>query len=205
MEAGGGGLSILYHEGAPLTLTASTFSGNSTDGHAGAIFIGSDFPVSIENCTFASNTTAGNGAALFVGTAHVDVTSSTFAHHTADYGPAIFCGEACSMTIRNSVFAWNAADHPYDAMACSKTVDGDHNVQWPATRLGGGEDNPCVEGIAFADPLLGDLADNGGPTRTMLPQAGSPALGAGEDCPALDQRGVPRSEPCDAGAVELPH
>jgi len=71
------------------------------------------------------------------------------------------------------------------------------------------------------DPLLGPLADNGGPTatRTLLP--GSPAIDAGESaCPGpdgvvlVDQRGpgFPRPLPgapgapgrCDLGAVEVP-
>ncbi len=56
------------------------------------------------------------------------------------------------------------------------------------------------------DPLLGPLADNGGPTRTRAPGPGSPALGAVLDasCRNPDQRGVARSVPCDAGAFEVP-
>lgn len=59
-----------------------------------------------------------------------------------------------------------------------------------------------------ADPLLGPLADNGGPTRTHLPQAGSPAIDAGDPAfsgLATDQRGRARiSGPrIDIGAVEV--
>jgi cysteine-rich repeat protein len=61
------------------------------------------------------------------------------------------------------------------------------------------------------DPLLGPLADNGGPTRTRRP--GSPAIEAGNPappgsgngaCEATDQRGVvrPIGSRCDIGAVE---
>ena len=57
-----------------------------------------------------------------------------------------------------------------------------------------------------ADPLLGDLLDNGGPTRTMLPLVGSPAIDNGVPgaCPAVDQRGLPRlvGGTCDVGAAE---
>jgi hypothetical protein len=58
------------------------------------------------------------------------------------------------------------------------------------------------------DPLLGLLADNGGPTRTMALLAGSPALNAGDPdttgLPATDQRGLPRvvSGRIDIGAFE---
>jgi hypothetical protein len=64
-----------------------------------------------------------------------------------------------------------------------------------------------------ADLGLGPLTDNGGPTLTHLPQAGSPALdfvALGCPPPATDQRGAPRpfdgnqtgGAQCDAGAVE---
>lgn len=58
---------------------------------------------------------------------------------------------------------------------------------------------------AQRDPLLGPLADNGGPTRTQALLAGSPAIDAGESCPNADQRGVarPQGGACDVGAFEL--
>jgi hypothetical protein len=62
-----------------------------------------------------------------------------------------------------------------------------------------------------ADPKLGPLQANGGPTQTMVPMPGSaaidqvPASAAG--CTPTDQRGVPRRQPagglCDVGAVEF--
>ncbi len=61
-------------------------------------------------------------------------------------------------------------------------------------------------------PLLGPLADNGGPTATHALLGGSPALDAatGERCPQLDQRSEPRpadgnedeTAACDIGAYE---
>src|SRR3954453_21692603 len=64
------------------------------------------------------------------------------------------------------------------------------------------------QGGAFADPQLGPLADNGGPTLTFAIPPTSPAAGAGPasgaDCPDTDQRGVarPQGSACDAGAYE---
>jgi len=53
--------------------------------------------------------------------------------------------------------------------------------------------------------MLAEPADNGGPTFTMLPGAGSAALGAGFNCEATDQRGEPRNTTsCDLSAVEVP-
>ena len=72
-----------------------------------------------------------------------------------------------------------------------------------------------------ADPMLGPLADNGGPTKTHLLLAGSPAIDAGDPAavagmnlvPLYDQRGKPYTRiwdgdgsggaRIDIGAVEL--
>ena len=57
-----------------------------------------------------------------------------------------------------------------------------------------------------ADPLLGPLQNNGGPTDTQALGAGSPAIDAGDPatCSATDQRGVarPQRARCDIGAFE---
>jgi hypothetical protein len=77
-----------------------------------------------------------------------------------------------------------------------------------------GSDSSCdftgPTNLADTDPMLGPLADNGGPTLTHLPAAASPAIdsvpaGAGPCVGAIkDQRGVERPEhiDCDRGAVE---
>ena len=55
-----------------------------------------------------------------------------------------------------------------------------------------------------ADPRLGPLADNGGPTRTRALLPDSPAVDAGTDAGLkTDQRGVARSTPPDIGAFEV--
>jgi hypothetical protein len=70
-------------------------------------------------------------------------------------------------------------------------------------------DASCGTG-ASADPQLGALGDNGGPTSTTLPSASSPLLDQvpSEACLAhvtTDQRGVtrPHGSACDIGAVEI--
>lgn len=63
--------------------------------------------------------------------------------------------------------------------------------------------------LTAADPQLGPLAANGGPTPTRAPADGSPAIDHGgtraTGCPAADQRGVsrPQGPACDIGAVEV--
>ncbi len=61
-------------------------------------------------------------------------------------------------------------------------------------------------GVITNNPQLGPLTNNGGPTLTMAPLPGSPALDAGDNAlaPATDQRGLPRiwNGKVDLGAVE---
>ena len=57
------------------------------------------------------------------------------------------------------------------------------------------------------NPLLGELASNGGPVQTIALQPGSTAINAAaaNACPATDARGVlrPAGGGCDIGAFEL--
>ena len=65
--------------------------------------------------------------------------------------------------------------------------------------------------IVGADPILGVLADNDGPTKTHAVLAGSPAIDMGTPkigkalllCTPFDQRGFPRNGRCDIGAYEF--
>ena len=77
------------------------------------------------------------------------------------------------------------------------------------------DDDSCGSSgfINVANALIGDLADNNGPTFTHLLLPGSPAIDAGNDtsCQHLDQRGAIRPADgngddlavCDIGALEL--
>jgi hypothetical protein len=58
--------------------------------------------------------------------------------------------------------------------------------------------------LVTVDPRLGPLQDNGGPTFTMAPLAGSPALNAGDPTQlgVADQRGVVRSGGVNIGAYQ---
>lgn len=63
-----------------------------------------------------------------------------------------------------------------------------------------------MPGDQFDTPLaLGELADHGGFTRTILPVDSAIDTGIAEECTATDQRDLPRpaGAGCDLGAVEL--
>jgi|GEM_PF-2332619 len=105
-------------------------------------------------------------------------------------------------TIRNTLLYKNQRGD------CAGTIsDGGHNLVFALPS--GGSSSCDVSHFVTADPVLGTLSFNGGPTETMRLGAGSaardqiPASGAG--CPATDQRGVrrPGGSKCDIGAYEV--
>jgi hypothetical protein len=95
-------------------------------------------------------------------------------------------------------------------------VSGGHNligvVDGFATGFGAASDQLGTSSDPL-DPLLGPLANNGGPTQTHALLAGSPAIDKGDNtgAPATDQRGVARPRDgdgngsllVDIGAFEL--
>ena len=96
-------------------------------------------------------------------------------------------------TVRSSIIASNTSGQ------CDNAVSpGRPDIYFP--------DATC--GPAGANPKLGPLQDNGGPTATMRPEAGSPALDAVlpglPNCTSSDQRGIARpfGAMCDFGAYE---
>jgi hypothetical protein len=201
--AGSGGL---YHAVVPLYLTNSTFSNNTAlQGHGAAIQMESSAGTEVyaSSCTFYNNQAQGNAGAIFASNSPLHVTNCTFARNKADYAPAIFKGQTGSVTLKNTIFFDNLTDNAYSAVACHESfTDGGTNIQWPATKNNGNADTPCVAGILFADPLLGDFGDNGGPTPTLALRAGSPAIDHASGCPDTDQTGASRVGACDSGAVE---
>jgi hypothetical protein len=116
---------------------------------------------------------------------------------TTQGGAAIF-QEGGSLTVINCTFTDNPAGTLDSATNCQKQHGGaGPNLQYPS---GGGAQ--CTGTVTVADPLLGVLQDNGGPTKTIAVASGSPAIGQGTNCPATDQRGHARAGACTLGAYE---
>lgn len=184
----------LYLEGLALTVTSSTISHNQAHFNGG-IWINA-CQVEMTNTTIAENTATGsNGGGIWLGNDPTGtIKNSTIAnnHSTADGQVAggIF---GTGLTLVNTIVANNTA--MYNPTCSDEHDSGGGNLQWPDSSL-------CTASPLTADPLLGDLADNGGSTPTMKPAAGSPAIGIATGCPPEDQTGKPRGEPCTAGAVE---
>ena len=203
-----GGLYVLTDTpGAmPLTLTNSAITRNTSGNGAAGLFL-YNVPVTVTNVTVAENVAihslAGGIAANGVsGT----LTNCTIANNHADaedsFGGGITGAE--NLQLDNTIVANNTAGNEWNPVNCTATAgSGANNLQHPAEMASGGADTECAPGITFTDPLLGPLADNGGPTETMALLPGSPAIGAGSNCPATDQRGEPRDSGCDLGAVRF--
>jgi hypothetical protein len=203
----GGGL---YLQNTTATLTASTVSNNAAR-FAGGLYLGPGTVVNFTNVSIAGNTaqsSLGGGMAIDDSVSGQIVNCTIAGNHAP--GPVAFgggiAGGGPGLVLRNSIVANNTAGNGFNPINCTRTLgSGGPNLQFPVVRAGGGSDDPgalCASGVTIASPGLGPLADNGGPTRTLLPPAGSPVLGQGTNCPATDQRGRPRPAACALGAAE---
>lgn len=175
------------------TVERSTFTSNQ-----GPSITASASGLTLVNSTLSGNTTA--GAAISATSGALIIASSTIANETASFLVYAFG----PVSLVNSALVG-------DIGGTSCVADGGGSI----TSLGGNldDDGSCAGGgpgdLPSQDPLLGPLADNGGPTLTHLPQPGSPLANAGRagSCPGDDQRGVARdvgaANGCDIGAVEF--
>jgi CSLREA domain-containing protein len=216
-------------------VTDSTLSGNSTDGseaYGGAI--ASVGALTVTNSTLTGNSISGansyGGAIVAFGA--LTVTNSTIVqnHAAAGIGGGIVhdLGSGTAVILRNSIVAQNtdkglAPDVNISPIAGLVTIQhsliGDKTgTSLTAAPVGSPDANGNLIGTSAAkiDPLLGALANNGGPTQTMALLAGSPALNAGSNALAVDpatsnplttdQRGVPfvriAGTTIDVGAYE---
>lgn len=185
--------------GGFLTLLRSTVTNNTGSNGDGIGVYGS---ASITDSTISGNgvlTSNGNGGGLQVGgTATVTLANSTFGDNIANAGGGggnIYVDSGGAVTAKNTLALYSDAN-------CVGTITSlGHNLDFTA---GSGT---CFTGPSdlHVDPLLGSLADNGGPTKTRALPAGSPAVDAGDTCSGVDQRGTirPQGSGCDIGAYEL--
>jgi len=204
------GGAVYLQNAKPLEILATTFTGNVAARGGGAGQLVSS-QLNLVNSTFNANVaSAGIGGALMLGT--MDSTGSirnaTFANNRSTGGSGMFAAAlsgSLNFPVYNTLFANNTTADAGSPMQCwFAPATGSANLQWPRNRVtGGAADTACVNGIAWADPKLGALAANGGPTPTLSPAADSPMRGAGRNCPATDQRGARRNTTaCTIGAVE---
>jgi hypothetical protein len=235
-DEGGG---IFYGGGGNVTMTDSTIANNSAINNGGGIY---NFggTVAMTDITIAQNS-AGDGGGIYNFGGALTTTDSTIVNNsaTAD-GGGILSASGGTVTITDATITGNtapgasgvgggidgAATIGATVLARNSATDAStNNCEAPLASVGYNlTDDTTGTACGFTkgtdqvdvDPNLGPLANNGGPTQTMLPAPGSPAIevipspttlngvpvcGAG----AFDQRGVPRPTPgprCSVGAVE---
>ncbi|HEX7640279.1 MAG TPA: hypothetical protein VF457_17930, partial [Burkholderiaceae bacterium] len=164
----------LYVQNAkPLVIEASTFAANSATGAGAAQLVGDR--LELTNTTFAGNlATEGLGGALVLSGSDPAgfIRNATFSGNQSSGGPGYFSAAifgTLDFPVHNTVFANDLSRDAGSPMQCGFVAgSGTGDVQWPRKRpVGGLDDNLCVTGIRFADPLLGALASHGGPTPTL--------------------------------------
>ncbi len=194
---GGGGAGLggaVFNDGGSVIVTNSTLADNSAIGGSGGASLLSGH---------AGTSGSGLGGAIFNRGGSITVLNSTLADNTANAGGALFVlgdgtsgNGAATVQVINTILAGTGASATdYQ----SATTSGGSVV------ASGGYDliqnNPASGGFPLSstliigqDPMLGTLAQNGGPTPTMALLPGSPALDTASDsaAPAADQRGGQR-------------
>ena len=195
----GGG--IYNNFDATLTITSSTISGNAANYGGG---IANLEVLSISSSTISNNTAESSGGGIDSAAAlsTFTLTSSTVTGNSAgdaDGGGGIDVGSVGTVT--NSIIANSPSGGDIGlGPAGEGGVYGDFNLVGDGLNVGG------FPGVITGDPLLGPLADNGGPTLTHALLPGSPAIDAGDDSvtETEDQRGLTRNvNGVDIGAFEV--
>jgi parallel beta-helix repeat protein len=210
----GAGLYITHS--SYVGLKSSTVSGNSIPmpsgpyykplGGAGVLVAGSK--INSENATIAYNYAFAGGGGIRLNDAY----SSSFA---SIYSSTIVGNSTCCYDGGNGILSIGATTKFTLTIVANNfnrggndDLAGSFDIYKSLVRDTGGATVSATNSHLGADPLLGKLGVNGGPTLTMLPAGGSPALDAAGTCSdgktLYDQRGVSRcvNGHVDMGAVE---
>ena len=175
-----------------VTLTGSIVAGNSSIQYGGGIYLHAGSVLAATNSTISGNFAASTGGGIFAMGSAVTLTNSTISGNAilAVGGAGIHTSPTAPAPIAvNSIIAGNT---------------GGFDISGAWNSPGAGSSGNLI-GV---DPGLSSPAsDNGGPTLTMLPLPGSPAIDAipCTNAPFTDQRGVtrPQNGNCDIGSVEV--
>jgi len=192
----GGGI---YSSGT-LTVNSTTISGNTAAGNGGGV--ATTGTSVFYDSTLSGNTATGNGGGID-NRGTLLIPQSTFYGNTAADGAGLENEASATLLLAQSTVSGNLA-----SSATGGTVTNQNAVQSAVTILNsivagntapGGDCVSCGTQVSFnlfdvaaATLKLGPLANNGGPTETLLPLASSPAIGSGSVSLATNS-GLPQS------------
>lgn len=191
-----------------LNLVGSTVTGNTAVSDGGGLFV-FGAGATLTNSTISNNLAgAGTGGGFSMqnssaGTTVVNVVNNTIAFNRSSANGGGITTISGSLTLKNTLIAGNISGTNADIQA-TFVSEGFNLVQTRGTSSG-----YVASDLANGTvPQLGSLGFNGGPTLTVLPATGSPAINAilSSSCASivLDQRGYPRpASQCDIGALEV--
>lgn len=179
----GGGVCL---RGGTLNINQSTVDNNKAlSGNGGGIRIENAATVSLINSTISENEAlSGGGISLNATTA--TIVNSTISHNTAATGGGI--QNDGTANVRNTIVAANQAGVSPDVAGAFNSLG--NNLIGAAESPQGFTDGVNGDKVGTTanplDPKLGDLADNGGSTKTraLLPE--SPAAETGNNCVMTD-------------------
>jgi hypothetical protein len=210
------GAGIFNRGGGTVTVNNSTFSDNRANLRGGGIFSNTNLSgtqkTTITNSTISGNTAQTSGGGVFNDDGLTVIEFSTVTNNTApnDQGSGVASrgNNFTSTEVLSTIISDNTnTDVDFVEGTTNSFVSNGNNLIGDGNATGAF--NQTGDQIG-ADPMLGDLADNGGPTQTHALLSGSPAIDKGPpstSCPPpdTDQRGVsrPQGSACDIGSFEL--
>lgn len=197
----------VHIDGGEAMISDSTFSANRAQENGGAI---SSYSTNAEivNSTFSGNRAVGDGGAIWNG-GNIVINAVTVARNVSDSdddgngaGGGIYNSGGSEVEIANSVLALNVqlGGDAEDCFGIFSSSGGNLRSNGDFCSNGFDESGDAVR----ANPKIGQLRSNGGPTQTIELKQGSPAIGRAIEAlaPARDQRGRRRDDNPDAGAFE---
>jgi CSLREA domain-containing protein len=182
---GGGGVFITGSgPSSATTIINCLITSNSTNGNGGGIRNGG-VKATLINTTISGNTSNGGGGGLDVvdgGLGNTIAINVTISGNRSNSGGGVF-RESGPVKFKNSVIARNFRLDGTTPDDINGTIDASssHNLIGPGGS-GGLTDGVNNNQVGVADPRLGPLANNGGPTFTHSLLSNSPALDAGDNC-----------------------
>jgi predicted outer membrane repeat protein len=194
-----------------LSISGSTFSTNNANS-GGAIWHSSGSAsqtLTVTNSTFVGNSAATSGGAIAaddtssigsVTLSHVTVTGNV----SAGSGGGVYTNNGAKFTVDRTILALNSASTGPDCAAGAGNSLTSAGYSVFGTLVGCPVTGPATNDVVAA-PNLGGLTNNGGPTQTVALLAGSVGIDIAPCSASVDQRGLARpfGAACDAGAFEL--